>query len=198
MFANFITALPTGAAMTFLILFGMQALISMQPGAAVKAEVHELTPWIYQPRDEKTYEESFRPEAIPDVVPMPPINPGSDESGDGPALHIPFKTPTPRPNNYDFSKFGVRDGPLVTVVRVQPTYPSVMSSRGIEGFVTVIFDVMPDGSVTNIAVLESSHSGFERSAMQAASRFKFKARVVDGTPQPSRGIRYRFTFEMDK
>ena len=198
MFANFVTALPSGAAMTFLILFGMQALISMQPGAAVKADVHEFTPWIYQPRDEKIFEESFRPDNIPDVVPTPPINPGHDETGDGPALHIPFETPTPRADNHDFSKFGVRDGPLVAVVRVQPTYPSIMSSKGIEGFVTVIFDVLPDGSVSNIAVLESSHRGFERSAMQAASRFKFKARVVDGIPQPSRGIRYRFTFEMDQ
>ena len=197
MITNFATALPTGAAMTFLILFGMQALISMQPGATVSPIDIPINPWRYVPPDESTITEQFSPDEIPELVATPPLEPGAEDPIDGPGLQIPTGTPAPRSHNYEFSKLGFTDGPLFTVVRVQPAYPSTMRSRGIEGFVTVIFDVLPDGSVTNVAVLESSHRGFERAAIQAAGRFKFKARVVDGVPQPSSGIRYRFTFEME-
>jgi protein TonB len=72
-----------------------------------------------------------------------------------------------------------------------------MSTRGIEGWVTVQFDVLPDGTVGNVTVIESSNRSFERSAIQAAGRFRFKARVVDGVPQTSTGVQYRFRFELD-
>lgn len=198
MLAKYLTALPAGAAMTFLVLFSMQALIAMQPAAAVHKKPHTFNKWIHVPRDESVLDDRFRPDAIPDPVPAPPIEAYSDDSLDGPTLPVAHGAPTPRPRSPGFTNIGFSDGPLVAVVRVQPTYPSVMSARGIEGFVTVVFDVMTDGTVSNVAVLESSHRGFERAAVQAASRFRFKARVVDGNPEPSTGIRYRFSFELDK
>ena len=198
MFANFATALPAGAAMTFLLLFGMHSLIAMQPGAAVDAPRHPIQPWVYVPKNEKLNLDRFEYEEIPEVVPTPPIERTEFHSVDDPGIKVSHHAPAPGPGEDFTLNSGFSDGPLVIILRVAPTYPTSLVARGVEGHVTVIFDVLPDGSVTNIAVLDSSHSGFERSAIRAASRFKYKARVVEGVPQTSTGIRYRFTFEMDK
>ena len=74
---------------------------------------------------------------------------------------------------------------------------SVWQARGVEGWVDVRFDVMTNGLVTNIVVTRSSHKAFEKAAIKAAQRFRFKAPVVDGVPQVATGIDYRFRFEMN-
>ena len=89
------------------------------------------------------------------------------------------------------------DSPLISIVRVQPAYPVNQQTRGIEGWVDVRFDVMTNGLVTNIEVTRSSHKAFEKAAIQAAQRFRFKAPVVNGVPQIATGIDYRFRFEMN-
>jgi len=198
MHTNIATALPTGAIMTFLILFGMQALISMQPGAAVQTSQRALSPWRSAPPVEELFTTDFQPEEVPDVAPTPPTHALDEAAPNTTGLVIPRVDLRPGPGVERLSNPGFSDGPLVALVRVQPTYPADQAIKGIEGFVTVMFDVLPDGSVSNIAVVESSHRGFERSAVQAASRFRFKARVVDGVPLTSTGVQYRFTFEMDK
>lgn len=198
MFANFLTAIPTSAAMTLMLLFGMQALIAMQPVATADRIRHTLTPFILEPRDEDLRTDEFHPDQIDDIEPAPPLDLTQEFGADDVTLTVPSGTPLPtRTNGYRASPF-TQDGPLVTIVRVSPTYPTSMSTRGIEGWVTVQFDVLPDGSVGNVTVIESSNRSFERSAIQAAGRFRFKARVVDGVPQMSTGLQYRFRFELDK
>lgn len=197
MHTSIATALPAGATMTLLILFGMQALIAMQPGAAVQTSARTLPPWIAAPREEELFRDDFQPEEIPDIVPTPRTHVTDEAVPNTTGLAIPPVDQRPEPDVERMSNPGFSDGPLVALVRVQPTYPANQATKGIEGFVTVMFDVLPDGSVSNVAVVESSHRGFERSAVQAASRFRFKARVADGVPLTSTGIQYRFTFEMD-
>jgi len=197
MFANFATALPTGAALTFLILLGMQSLIAMQPGATVETTTSPLPDFVFVPKKEELFKDDYLPKKIPRPTPLPPILPNTLDPVQNPGINVTPYTPPPGPGKELSFNPGFSDGPLVAIVRVAPTYPSGLSARAIEGWVTVIFDVLPDGSVTNIAVLDSSHTGFERSAVRAASRFRFKARVVGGVPQPSSGIQYRFTYEMD-
>jgi protein TonB len=198
MFANFLTAIPTGATMTLMILFGMQALIAMQPVETVDRILHDLTSFLPEPRDEELRTDEFHPDQIDDIEPAPPLAPTQDFGADDVTLTIPTGTPLPKKSDgYRASPF-TQDGPLVAMVRVSPTYPTSMSTRGIEGWVTVQFDVLPDGTVGNVTVLKSSNRSFERSAIQAAGRFRFKAQVVDGVPQTTTGVQYRFRFELDK
>ncbi len=90
------------------------------------------------------------------------------------------------------------DGPLVAVIKPQPVYPSRATVQGLEGYVDVEFDVTAAGTVVNPRVIASSHAVFEKAALDAALRFRFRARVVDGVPQPSYGLRNRFTFRMER
>ena len=94
--------------------------------------------------------------------------------------------------------FRLNDGPLVSVVRVQPVYPAQPISRGLEGWVLVEFDVRTDGSVANAFVADSSSRAFERSALNAIYKFRYKPAVVDGIPQVATGLQYLFRFEISE
>ena len=53
-----------------------------------------------------------------------------------------------------------------------------------------------DGRVADAFVVESSSRVFEKAALGAAYRFRYKPRVIDGTAVATRGIQNLFRFEM--
>ncbi|MDH3590193.1 MAG: energy transducer TonB [Gammaproteobacteria bacterium] len=82
----------------------------------------------------------------------------------------------------------VFDGDLIPLVQVSPRYPRIAEHKGIEGWVDVEFTIRADGTVSDpVVVAAEPPMVFERSAMNAIVRWKFKPRVVDGTPVESRG-----------
>ena len=79
---------------------------------------------------------------------------------------------------------------------VEPIYPASAQMRGIIGWVDLEYVVMPDGSVANARVIDSTPAGqFEEAALQAIARWKFKPRVVDGKAVP-RGVEQRMNFNL--
>ncbi len=90
------------------------------------------------------------------------------------------------------------DGEYLPIVKVAPVYPRRALQRGIEGYVIVEFTVTKQGSVRAPLVIEANPEGiFERAAMDAALKFKYKPRVVNGEPAEVSGIQNRITFEID-
>lgn len=99
----------------------------------------------------------------------------------------------------NFSGLTVNDGEYLPIVKVAPQYPRRALQRGLEGYVLLEFTVTPQGSVKDPRVVESSPPGiFDRSAIRAALRFKYKPRVVDGNPTKVEGVRNRITFTLAK
>ncbi|MGI9271414.1 MAG: TonB family protein [Woeseiaceae bacterium] len=197
MFAKYATAIPAGAAMTLTLLFAMHSLIAMQSGAVTE---NSRTPQMIFLRDipvEELITEEFEKPDKPELVDQPALPETTDTVDDGIFVPVGRKPPIPTGDRSGQTISFMSDGPLITIVRVQPAYPAIAMQRGLEGFVVVAFDVFPDGTVGNITVVESSSSIFERSAMQAAKRFRYKARVVDGESVMTSGVQYRFRFEMN-
>lgn len=91
----------------------------------------------------------------------------------------------------------VADGEYLPIVRVAPQYPARAAERGLEGYVIVVFTVTPNGSTTNVRIVESSDKVFERNAIRAAERFKYKPKVVDGEPVSVDGVRTEITFVLE-
>ena len=90
------------------------------------------------------------------------------------------------------------DGDYLPIVKVAPIYPRRAQSRGIEGYVIVEFTVTKNGSVRNLLVIESQPEGiFDRAAMDAALKFKYKPRVVDGVATEVAGVQNKISFEID-
>ncbi|WP_262694235.1 energy transducer TonB [Kordiimonas aquimaris] len=91
------------------------------------------------------------------------------------------------------------DGDYLPLVRVQPQYPRRAAERGIEGYAIVELTVAEDGTVPrdSIVVIEAEPKGyFEREAIKAAAKFKYKPKVVNGKGQEVTGVRYRFSFNL--
>jgi protein TonB len=73
------------------------------------------------------------------------------------------------------------EGDIIPIVRIEPQYPRDALIKGLEGWVRVRFTILPDGSVSDPAVIESDPPRvFNREAMRAILRWKFKPRIVDG------------------
>jgi len=94
------------------------------------------------------------------------------------------------------------DGEYLPIVKVAPQYPRRAAQRGIEGFVTVEFTVTINGATKDVEVIEGIDKEgnpttiFNQAAVKAAEKFKYKPRVVDGTPLEVLGVRNRFVFEL--
>jgi protein TonB len=93
---------------------------------------------------------------------------------------------------------GNNDGDYLPIVKVAPVYPRRAQSRGIEGFVIVEFTVTKNGSVQDPKVIHAEPEGiFDRAAIAATLKFKYKPRVVDGQAMEVSGVQNKISFEID-
>ncbi len=83
------------------------------------------------------------------------------------------------------------------VVKDNPEYPRVAQRKGISGYVILQYTVTETGTVEDITVLQSSPEGvFDEAARQAAIKYRYLPRIVDGEPTQVTGVKTRITFEM--
>ena len=70
---------------------------------------------------------------------------------------------------------------LIPLVRISPRYPREALLAGKTGFVTIRLTVDEEGKVIDAVISESRPPRiFDRAALQAVLRWKFKPRVIDG------------------
>lgn len=75
------------------------------------------------------------------------------------------------------------------LVKVMPAYPRQAWGRGVEGRVSIEYDVSADGVVQNIRVIASSEPIFINATIDAMSRFRFP-------PGEAKGLREEFYFRL--
>jgi len=190
-------ATALGAAVTSLVLLLMQSLIDADDGAVDDPPPGHTLSFVPRLEDEEPKVEDRRPEQPPkpDVPPPPPRTATFDPVAVGGGFHMEapqVATPT-GPGGSTIS-----DGEALPIVKVRPVYPQRAITRGIEGHVLVQFSIDELGRVVDARVLEAQPRGvFERAALQAVERFRYKPRVVNGEPIPVSGVQHRLTFELD-
>ncbi|MCZ6829578.1 MAG: energy transducer TonB [Gammaproteobacteria bacterium] len=87
---------------------------------------------------------------------------------------------------------------IVVIFRVAPDYPLRAVTRGIEGFVDLVFDITPAGQTTNIRVIDAQPQGiFEEAAIRALKKWKYKPPMEDGVPYGQDNMTARLTFEIE-
>lgn len=75
------------------------------------------------------------------------------------------------------------EGDVIPIVTIEPQFPREALLNGIEGWVEIEFTIEPDGSVSNPRVIASDPRRiFDRNAIRAIYKWKFKPRIVDGKP----------------
>jgi protein TonB len=92
---------------------------------------------------------------------------------------------------------GLSDRDPLPLVRVEPQYPQGAKQRKLEGWVQVRFTISTAGSVKDATVVKSSNSVFERSALQAVSKWKYQPQMREGKPAeaPDQQVVLRFKME---
>ncbi len=78
---------------------------------------------------------------------------------------------------------------LIPIFRVPPRYPMRAANRRIEGWVKVEFTITELGTVTDAKVVEAyPNSVFNRSALRAIAKWKFKPKLVAGQAVEQRAL----------
>ena len=83
------------------------------------------------------------------------------------------------------------------LVRIPPQYPErCMTRAGAKETVFVEFDVTPDGTTTNIRVVDSTNSCLNSSATKSVERWKYQPKIVENKAEWRRGVQTAITFEL--
>lgn len=83
------------------------------------------------------------------------------------------------------------------LVRIPPQYPERCMSRAqAKETVFVEFDVTPDGTTTNIRVVESTNSCLNSAATKSVERWKYQPKIVENKAEWRRGVQTAITFEL--
>ena len=199
MIGRYIGAIGIGAGVTFGLLFIMQLLIATGQGAITEASAFRVLDFVRVERENVVETKKDKPEKPPEPEQMPEM-PSPDTAFDaGASLAVSVSAPQISNSIQGAGVgFGVSDGEYLPIVKVAPIYPARAAQRGLEGYVIVEFTVTRAGTTRDITVVESSNSIFERAAVDAAGKFKYKPRVIDGEAVEVPGVRNQITFQLEK
>ncbi|MFC7331735.1 energy transducer TonB [Rhodocista pekingensis] len=203
MIARYATALLAAILVTLALFWLMQYLIIGQTAKLDESARVKLIDFVRLQRDTQTETKERKPPdrpPPPETPPEPPkmsADPTAAPSGN--AVNI---DPGALNTGLDIAGPGamaVADAEAIPLFRMAPQYPERAASRGIEGYVVMEFTINETGGVENIKVIEANPPGyFERSAVKAMEKWKYKPKIVDGKPVKRHGVQNKLTFELQK
>ena len=199
MYAKHAIAVFTATAVTLGLLFLMQYLIATGEAAIVERKPRAVLKFIYEKTDKPAPSvEDELPDRPPPVQPPPSSQVVLPFDGDRSATVVSFGAPElDKPVNPTAPSFGVSDGGVLPITKVAPVYPARARTLGLEGHVIVEFTVTHLGNVTDIVVVESTSRIFEKAAVAAAARFRYRPRVIDGEAIDTPGVQNKITFKLE-
>lgn len=94
---------------------------------------------------------------------------------------------------------GTGNSDYVPVLKAAPDYPKRASADGVSGHILFSFDVLHNGTVSNIKVEAEQPAGyFEEAGREALKQFVYMPKLVDGKAVAVEGVKNRFVFELPK
>lgn len=185
---------------TFSLFWGMQYLIATGANKqGDKIEGHKVE--IGEVRDAQEVEQTIRkPDKPEDDTPpeTPDLDMNTNVDNVTTGIEIGMARVSAEVSIGGTGGFAASDGDYLPIVKVAPIYPRRAQERGLSGYVIVEYTVTKLGTVENVIVIESTSSVFNRAAIKAAQKFKYKPKVVDGKPIDVSGVQHKITFEMSE
>lgn len=196
-------ALVLAAAVTLGLFFLMQSLIQMGGSALTEPAQGSVLDFV-RVKEEESVEKKDRkpkkppkPEEPPPQMEQPQMDSPTPNAEGGAGMNFSADVGGDMAISGGLALEG-GDGEYLPIVKVAPVYPRRALQRGIEGYVIVEFTVGKQGSVKDPFVVEANPEGiFEQAAMDAALKFKYKPRVVNGEAAEVSGVQNRITFQID-
>ncbi|NOR71536.1 MAG: TonB family protein [Methylomarinum sp.] len=191
----------SGIIISLALFWLMQAMISNNQQGFNKTDNLQMTEFVRLKRETKlqTKNREVPDEPPPEKRPPPPkmqmqqvqVTQTTAPKMDMPNLDIPLQT-----DRFSGSLLGglqMNAGEISTnvipLLRIPPRYPMRAANRHIEGWVKVEFTITEQGTVKNPVVVDAHPSKiFNRAALQAIKRWKFKAKIIGGEAFEQRAI----------
>ncbi len=99
----------------------------------------------------------------------------------------------------DAPTIGAEEGDATPIVRIEPKYPVQAARDGKEGFVQLSFTITETGEVDDISVIKAEPNRiFNREAMRALRKWKYKPKIVDGKAVRQPGMSVELVFKLNK
>lgn len=184
---SFILAIVVALSLFFL----MQYMISGGRGGLNKIDSHSVIEFIRLKKDADTQiRKRTKPKKPPPPKQPPPppklkVAKSPDTKVPHPNMKMP-ELPSQRITGGPFmgSVGGGdlnEDGDAIPYFKIPPQYPRKALIAGKEGWVNIAFTITPEGTVVNPRVVDSKPRRlFDRAAIKAILKYKFKPKIVDG------------------
>jgi protein TonB len=190
-----------GLVITAGLFWMMQYLIATADRSLNESKTGALLDFVRLKRDETIQRRQLKPKKppLPEAPPPQPPTPkleSLDPSAEKIAISaVPVETDIEMSGGFSL---GVGEGDYLPIVKVAPIYPARALQRGLEGFCVVMYTVTNLGTIKDPVIIESqcTSSLFHRSSLQAALKFKYKPRVIDGEAVEVPGVQNKFTYEI--
>jgi len=135
------------------------------------------------------------PEAAPPQPPTPQLDNANPNAEKIAISAVPVETDIQMTGGFSL---GVGEGDYLPIVKVAPIYPNRALTRGMEGYCVVQYTVTNLGTTKDPVVIEDqcTSSLFHRASLNAALKFKYKPRILDGEAVEVPGVQNKFTYEI--
>ena len=169
-----------------------------------KSGSNTLVDFVRLRRDETIHRRELKPTKPPPPQSPPPLPSTPRIESLNPSAETIAISATPAETDIVISgagfSLGVGEGDYLPIVKVAPIYPQRALSRGIEGYCMVQYTVTRQGTIRDPIVIEDqcSNSMFHGPSLQAALKFKYKPRVIDGQAVEVPGVRNKFTYVIEE
>jgi len=192
-----------GLVVTAALFWTMQYLIETTEGTLNEGTSGNLVDFVRLKRDESIQRRQLKPKKPPPPDAPPPQPPTPQLDNLNPNAEKIAISAAPVETDIEMSggfSLGVGEGDYLPIVKVAPIYPQRALSRSIEGYCVVQYTVTKQGTIRDPFVIEDqcTSSLFHRASIQAALKFKYKPRVIDGQAVEVPGVQNKFTYEIEE
>jgi protein TonB len=192
-----------GLIVTAALFWTMQYLIETADRELNEGASGSLVDFVRLKRDESIQRRQLKPKKPPPPDAPPPQPPTPQLDNLNPNAEKIAISAAPVETDIEMSggfSLGVGEGDYLPIVKVAPIYPQRALSRGIEGYCVVQYTVTRQGTIRDPFVIEDqcTSSLFHRASIQAALKFKYKPRVLDGQAVEVPGVQNKFTYEIEE
>jgi protein TonB len=200
MFAGIVS----GLAITAALFWVMQYMIETTDRQIDEAGSTQLVDFVRLRRDETVHRRELKPRKPPPPQSPPPLPSRPQLESLNPNAETIAISATPVETDIEVSSagfsLGVGEGDYLPIVKVAPIYPQRALVRGIEGYCVVQYTVTRQGTIRDPFVIEEqcTNSMFHRPSLQAALKFKYKPRVIDGQTVEVPGVQNKFTYVIEE
>ncbi len=188
-------------AVTLSLFWLMQYLIETADRSLNEDAAGTLMDFVRVKRNENIERRQLKPKKPPppeSAPPQPPtpqlenLNPNAEKIA---ISAVPVETDIEMTGGFSL---GVGEGDYLPIVKVAPIYPNRALTRGVEGYCVVQYTVTRLGTTKDPIVIEDqcTSSLFHRASVNAALKFKYKPRIMDGEAVEVPGVQNKFTYEI--